>query len=105
MYLDLDGDGIRELVKVKDGFLLIAGPSGGERGGFLVYFWDGDDGVPDRGKRKSKLILLGELPAAPGAKAEGMTVVEETDEHYEVIVVYDGVAGGLPERFRIPKRD
>ena len=105
IYVDLKGDGIRELVKVKDGFLIIAGPSGGGRGRFLLYFWDGDDGVPDKGKRKSKLILLGELPAAPGAKPEGMALVEESKKHYEVIVVYDGVAGGLPERFRIPKRD
>ncbi len=104
LYLDLDGLGIRELVKVKKGFLIIAGPSGGGRGDFLIYFWDGDDGVPDEGKRKSKLIFLGKLPTAPRAKAEGMALEEETDDHYDVVVVYDGVAGGLPERFRIPKR-
>jgi hypothetical protein len=103
-YLDLDGLGIRELVKVKGGFLIIAGPSGGERGEFLIYYWDGDDGVPDRGKTKSKLKLLGQLPTPRGAKAEGMTLLEETKEHYDVLVVYDGVVRGLPERFRIPKR-
>lgn len=105
LYLDLDGMGIRELVKVKSGFLLVAGPPGDAQGRFLVYFWDGDDGVHDRGKRKSKLILLGELPAGEGTKAEGMTLLEETDSHYDVLVVYDGVVGGLPERFRILKRD
>ena len=103
-YIDLDGYGIRELVKVKKGFLVIAGPSGGERGEFLIYFWDGDDGVPDRGEDKSKLKLLGQLPTPRGAKAEGMTLLEETKEHYDVLVVYDGVVRGFPERFRIPKR-
>jgi hypothetical protein len=105
IYIDLDGRGIRELVKVKKGFLIIAGPSGGGKGTFLIYFWNGDDGVPEKSKRKSKLTLLGELPTARGAKAEGMTLVKETDDHYEVIVVYDGVVGGRPERFQIPKRN
>lgn len=103
-YLDLDGLGIREMVKVKKGFLIIAGPSGGGRGEFLIYFWDGDDGVPDQGKIKSKLRLLGQLPTPQGAKAEGMTLLEETEKHYDVLVVYDGVVRGMPERFRIPKR-
>lgn len=103
LYLDLGGLGIREFVKVKDGFLIIAGPSGDGPGDFQIYFWDGDDGIPDRGKRKSKLRFLGKLPTPAGAKAEGMVVEEETDKRYDVIVVYDGVVGGMPERFRIRK--
>ncbi len=104
MYLDLKGYGIRELVKVDKGFLIIAGPSGSAKGAFYIYYWDGDDGIPDRGKRKSKLRLLGELPTPDGARAEGMCLLREAKNHYEVLVVYDGVRNGLPEKFRIPKR-
>ncbi len=103
-YLDLNGFGIREFLKVDGGFLIIAGPSGDGPGGFLIYYWNGDDGIPDKGKRKSKLRLLGELPTPPRAKAEGMALIEETATHYDVIVVYDGIVGGAPERFRVPKR-
>lgn len=103
-YLDLKGDGIRELVAVKKGFLIIAGPSGSANGPFTIYYWDGDDGIPDLGKRKSKLRMLGQLPTPSGAKAEGMVILNEAEKHYDVLVVYDGIEGGAPASFRIVKR-
>ena len=104
IYIDLKGYGIRELVKVKKGFLIIAGPPGSATGPFYVYFWDGDDGIPDKGKRKSRLRLLGALPTPAGAKAEGMVVLKESDTQYDVAVVYDGITGGAPARFLITKQ-
>lgn len=42
-YVNLGGRGIRDLVRVSDGFLLIGGPVGGEPVTYEVYFWDGED--------------------------------------------------------------
>lgn len=103
-YVMLDGLGIREMQKVDKGFLIIAGPSGGAPGAFYAYYWDGDDAIPDKGKIKSKTRRLGEIPTPPGGKAEGMAVLAETEAFYDVIVVYDGVPSGAPERFHIQKK-
>jgi Protein of unknown function (DUF3616) len=75
-YLQLDGRGIRDMARVKDGFLIIAGPVGDAKLSFQLYFWNGADtgsNPPSVGKVKP----LCKLPPN-AAKPEGLAVMSET---------------------------
>ena len=45
-FVPLGGRGVRDLAAVRDGFLILAGPSVEAGGGFQIYFWDGRDCAP-----------------------------------------------------------
>lgn len=95
-YVDLEGHGIRDMTKVEDGFLLIAGPVGDGFGSYNLFFWDGQDMIPgDQRVPEQHLQFLGhlELPNRE-AKAEGITVLKEEPGCYQAIVVYDGIKNG-----------
>ncbi|MHC4758551.1 MAG: hypothetical protein ACYTE8_07825, partial [Planctomycetota bacterium] len=101
---------IREIAAIEKGFLVIAGNSGSEPGdrietekdaldwdpkrGFYLYFWDGGTGIQEIGKipRDDK-----------GYKAEGMMLLDEGESSIDVLVLYDGPAGGKPTVYRICK--
>lgn len=101
-YLNLNGNGIRDLVAVNEGFLVLTGAVGDAISPYHIYFWDGNDDLPGVDK-EPQVELLGEIPSPPEAKAEGLTVLNETDLDYEVLVAYDGVAKGNPTVFKIKK--
>jgi hypothetical protein len=105
LYVNLGGRGVRDLARVAGGFLVLAGPSGEGPETTQVYLWDGADCVP--GTRTSgaggRIHLLGDLPADPTGKAEGLAVLTETPSDYDLIIVFDGVKNGEPTRFRVPK--
>ncbi|MHC4132058.1 MAG: DUF3616 domain-containing protein [Planctomycetota bacterium] len=107
-----DGLGIREIAAVEEGFLIIAGNSGSEPGndekadmqtevqdwepgrGFNLFFWDGGTEVQKKG----------EIPRDDeGYKAEGMMVLKENGSAIDVLIMYDGPAGGSPTIYRIFK--
>jgi hypothetical protein len=46
LFVDLGGLGIRDLTKVRGGFLILAGPVGDGPGGYHLFFWDGRDCLP-----------------------------------------------------------
>lgn len=101
-YVNLGGNGIRDLVAVDDGFLLLVDTAGGNDLDYQVYFWDGSDhssGVDT----VSTIELLQKIPTKKNTRAEGLTILRETALNYQVLVVYDGVAGGNPTVFEIPK--
>lgn len=102
-FVHLEGRGIRDITQVKDGFLLIAGPVGDGDADYRLYFWDGKDGIPGSGHAASSLKVLGVIPCPPKAKAEGVTLLEETDQNYRVLVVYDGPENGNPTVFEVTK--
>ena len=103
-FVNLGGNGIRDLCKVKDGFLMISGPVGDGKGPYQLYFWDGLDSIPGKDRQQeAQITLLGEIPCAKGAKAEGITVIEETSSVYKVIIVYDGLPNGAATLFQITK--
>jgi hypothetical protein len=108
-----DGIGIREIVAIKRGFLIIAGNAGSEAGdseeldtqtnvqdweqgrGFNLFFWDGGTGIQE----------IGEIARDNERyKAEGMMVLEEKDSAIDVLIMFDGPAGGLPTIYRIFKK-
>lgn len=112
LYVDLGGRGIRDITRVSDGFLLIAGPVGDGSASYRLYHWDGNDMLPGEDRKPTdigRVRLLGEidpslsadLPAQ--AKPEGIAVLGEEGAEYELIVVYDSAPNGGAQRFRVPK--
>lgn len=98
------GFGIREIVAAKSSFLIIAGNSASEPSEkytqsmdydadreFLLVTWDGKS--PDVHK-------IGPIPGVRG-KAEAMTILEETEDHMTVLILFDGPRQGRPTAYRI----
>lgn len=98
------GRGIRELVAVRDGFIVLTGNASAEaskkipntmaRGPdtrFELWHWNGRDARPTR---------ISVLPRTAG-KAEGMLVIADTEHHIDLLIVFDGVADGQPLAVRI----
>lgn len=101
-FVQLQGRGIRSLVRVDDGFLILARR---ERGGeSVVYHWNGLDMVPGNGVSRGRLQQLIELPRVDGGVPEGMTAVAMNERYYELIVIHDGLPGGHPIRLRLPRK-
>jgi hypothetical protein len=98
------GLGIRELVAVRSGFLLIAGNAGSEPSTeypepqdyekdreFFLFQWDGSG---------TGVHQIGALPKTTG-QAEAMTILEETQDSATVLILFDGPEGGRPTVYRI----
>ena len=102
-FLNLRGRGVRGMHTVTGGVLLIAGPVGDGRFDYHLYFWDGRDCFPSREAAGCRLVDLGIIPGTHDAGAEGIAVLSENATGWEVLVVYDGVVGGKPARFRVPR--
>ena len=103
LFVNLGGLGIRDIAHVSDGYLLIAGPMGDGPGSYELYHWDGKDTVPGAGSPNGKVRHLGSIPTEPGAKAEGIVVLDETTTHFHTIVVWDGRPNGAPRKFLVKK--
>jgi len=89
------GFGIRDLVRLKDGYLLIAGKATNDKSSdrFVLHHWQGPGG---------KLTKIGEVPKAAG-KAEGLLVLDESAIKLTVLVVFDGVLNGGPMELTLLK--
>jgi len=98
------GLGVREIVAVRSGFLLIAGNSASEPSEkytqsvdydqdreFLLVYWDGAG---------SEVHKIGPIPDVVG-KAEAMLVLEEAQDHVTVLVLFDGPRQGRPTIYRL----
>ncbi len=106
LFVNLGGRGVRDIVRAGDGFLILAGPVGDGPGSYQLYFWDGRDCLPgkrDDGEPAGQCIYMCEIPTAEGAKAEGVTVVNERNGSFEFLIVYDSVDKGGARRYRISK--
>jgi hypothetical protein len=98
------GLGIREIVAIRSGFLIIAGNSAAEPSEkftqsvdydqdreFLLVHWDGAG---------SEVHKIGPIPDVVG-KAEAMMVLEEAEDHVTVLVLFDGPRQGRPTVYRV----
>ena len=106
LFVDLDGNGVRDLARTSNGFLILAGPVGDRKGSYPLYVWDGTDcflAIQAGNDRESNRKLLGEIPTSKGDKAEGLALLREDDSSYEVLVVYDGAKDGRPTRMLVGK--
>ncbi len=100
-----EGRGIREIAAVRGGFILLSGNASAEASKkipetrakepdtrFEVYFWSsGPTAEP---------VNLGDLPEN-GGKAEGLLLLEDTPDHADMLVVFDGLPGGEPLLIRL----
>ncbi len=110
VFINLDGRGVRDITRVSEGFLILAGPMGDGPGSYQAYFWDGEDCLP--GTRTSgkvgQIKLLGEIPVYENTKAEGLALLAEStsgnEVHYEVLIVFDGAKNGAPTRLKIIRK-
>ena len=98
------GLGIREIVAAKTGFLVIAGNAGSEPSdafpdaldyvknrGFFMFYWPGPG---------AQVAEIGPIPNTP-AKAEAMTILDEADDHIDVLILFDSAPNGRPSVYRI----
>ena len=100
----LDGQGIRDMVAVDDGFVLLAGPVNEAAGPFRLWHWDGRDQLPgsDRVVRPARRLATVGAPA--GARAEGLCLLSENPAAWELLLLFDGVAGGELRVVRLARR-
>jgi len=98
--LDLDGRGIRDLVRYGNGFLIIGGPSGDEDGVYAIYRWDGTSTRPTlaktlpeiRGKKKNKQ-----------RKPEALLPLDAPADNARVLVMFDGEDNGGPRVYALER--
>lgn len=108
LFVTLDGRGVRDLLAVSDGLLLLAGPVGDGDASYRLYFWNGEDQLPgsDRGQGAAPagLIPLGDLPLPKGGgdwKAEGLALLAESAQSWDLLVMFDGGAKGSGWRYSV----
>lgn len=103
--------GIRDMVAVKTGFLLLAGPDdspASQSAGWVLAWWDGK---PATGSAAVQPRLLAALDLKDvklrkcdkELKPEAMTVLEETPQAYKLLVLSDGMCDGGPLTFTVPR--
>lgn len=104
------GRGIRDMVAVKTGLLLLAGPDDSRANqdvGWTVAWWDGQPS-PGRVVQPKVLATLDLRGVKLGKcdkelKPEAMTVLEETPAAYKLLVLSDGMCDGGPLAFTIAR--
>ena len=101
-HVNLGGNGIRDMVATNDGFLILADATAEDASHYQVYFWDGRDEWNIELDPPATRLLT-QIPAAKKTRAEGITILQETEASYSVLVIYDGVAKGNPSVFEISK--
>lgn len=102
-FVNLQGQGIRDIQRVKDGFLVLSGPVGDAPEPGHLFFWDGKDGVIGKDREVKAPRKLGRVPGKAGAKAEGLAILEETKDQFKVLIVYDSAKNGDPTVFSVKK--
>lgn len=87
--------GVRELVSIKEGFLILGGasPTDESADGFFLFHWPGPGAEAAR---------IAAIPNPPG-KAEGLLVLSETAADIEILLFFDGVENGAPTWFKLAR--
>ena len=95
-----NGYGIRDLIKVEKGFLVLAGnaapddaPTFDPDREFLLFFWKGEG---------SSVTELAKVPKpSKDAKPEGLLLLKETAESFDLLVISDSAPNGSPTVLRV----
>lgn len=95
--LDLEGNGIRDLIRHKDGFLIIGGPSGDEDGVYKIYRWDG------RAAKGTAAKTLPEIRSKKNnqRKPEALLPLNTSGDTVQVLVLFDGEDNGGPRAYAL----
>ena len=88
-FIRLDGQGIRDMVALEHGFLLLSGAVNDGSAPFRLWWWDGSDQIPGKDTMIAPVILLDEVSTPGGAKAEGIALIAEDGGQIDVVVVYE----------------
>ena len=103
------GRGIRDMVAVRNGFLLLAGPDdtpANQNAGWVVAWWDGQ-GTAEGGVVQPRFLATLDLSRVTlrkcdkELKPEAMAVLEETPAAYQLLVLSDGMCDGGPLAFTV----
>lgn len=99
--------GIRELVAVRDGFLVLTGNASAEATKkfptsqarmsdkvFDLFLWQPG--------REPAFSTIGVLPR-PAGKAEALLVLEDSPGYVDLLVIFDGAPGGAPQPYRLTR--
>ena len=100
-FVRLQGQGIRDLVALDGGFLIVSGPVNDAPGPFHLWWWDGEDQIPGKGRKVRDTVLLGAVSTPGGAKAEGLALLEHSATDAEVMLVYETGTAAQAVRMRI----
>jgi hypothetical protein len=100
--------GIRDLLSVKDGILILAGPDddqGSREAGWVLLLWDGKPGASNivEPKQLGRLSLDGIKRRScddDEIKPEALALVDEQD-HGRIVVMSDGLCDGGPLVFKL----
>lgn len=106
LFVDLGGRGIRDMTPVADGFLLLAGPPAAGGRSFELFYWTGDDDLPGRGRPVRTVVSLGTIRSPKGSRAEALTILQSNGSCHDLLIMFDGIAGGGPvvEHICLPGR-
>jgi hypothetical protein len=103
LFVKLGGRGIRDMIAVSDGFIIIGGPAGDQEIPFEIYHWDGKDMTVGHDRPGGGTITpLCDLPSEDDGKPEGITIVSRSGDALEAIIVYDGNKRLIAKRASIP---
>jgi hypothetical protein len=91
-FVQLGGRGVRDLLAVDDGLLILAGPIGDGDASYKLYDWNGEDCVPGEGGPGGVIVELGELAVSGAVKPEGLSLLEETADQWKLLLASDGDA-------------
>ena len=103
--------GIRDMLAVKTGFLLLAGPDdsrASESAGWALAWWDGKPAA-NGGVVQPRWLAALDLKDVKlrecdkELKPEAMTLLEETATAYKLLVLSDGLCDGGPLTFTVPR--
>jgi hypothetical protein len=103
LFVTLGGRGIRDMIAVPDGFLIIGGATGDQEMPYEIYRWDGKDMVKGRDRPPGGTVTpLCTLPHEEAGKPEGIVITAQSSAGMEAIIVYDGNTRLVAKRARIP---
>ncbi len=110
------GRGIRDLLSVPEGFLLLIGPDddNSEDAVWSIALWDGisspDEIVTPKVLADLKLKDVTPQPCKPPnvgeraeIKPEALTILKDGSNFWQLLILSDGMCNGGPMSFRIPK--
>lgn len=101
-----EGRGIRDMVAVKDGFLVLVGPDDDERKGqpsYMLLFWDGRASTAAMPRPLAHLDVSNvKRPTCDKAtKPEALALISDSPSQYGVLVLSDGMCDGGPLTFTV----
>lgn len=101
-----EGRGIRDMLAVRDGFLILAGPDDDERKEqptYMLLFWDGTAETATMPRPLAHLDVSNvKRPTCDKeTKPEALALISESPGEYRVLVLSDGMCDGGPLTFTV----